>query len=356
MPQAVSGYAVIQAVTRALYADLLASSAWNSFIEAPDYDAVLRLLSESPYGQYLEIDPNLLTPRRTVYQVRQHLVDVYTKLIRLAPKPANDVLATLWHHYEVDNVKAALRGVEVGASWDQVLHLLYPMDPRIAVDTDRLQRMVEAPDVERAIEALAGTPYYDTLSHALTRYQSEHSLFPLEVALDLGYRRSLWQAVDALSGQDHKMALRTVGSFLDADNLLWALRYRVYRHLSEQEIINYTLSVGYRVKDRDIRQIARGGSIEEVIFRVYPDLASSLRGVALDTGEGLKQLERALLERSLSECRKAFIGYPFHIGLPLGYVWLSEYEIRDLTVIIEAKAAGTPTDTFVPMLVIAPHD
>lgn len=353
MAPAVSAYTVIHAVTRALYADLLSSSFWQSLIHAADYDAVLTLLSKSPYASYLEISPTLLTPRRTVYQIRHHLIDVYTKLIRLAPQPARDVVARLWRHYEVDNVKAALRGNEAGANWDQVLHLLYPMDRHIAVGADRLRQMVEAPGIEHAVEALDGTPYYEVLSHALARYHAERTLFPLEVALDLGYRRSLWETINGLSGLDHEMALRTVGNFLDGDNLLWAIRYQVYHGLSEEEIINYTLAVGYLVRDRSIRAIARGASIDEVVFRIYPEFQSELRGTALNSGEGLLRLERLILERALAECRRTFVGYPFHIGIPLGYVWLSEYEIRDLTVIIEAKAAGTPVEVFTPMLVVA---
>lgn len=353
MVSPVRAYTVVHAVTRALYADLLRPTSWQSLVQAPDYPAVLALLAETPYGAYLEIDRALLTPRRSVYQIRQHLSDVYRKLIRLAPDSAGDFLTKQWHHYEVDNVKAALRGNEAGATWEQVLHLLYPMGHNIDVGLDRLRQMVEASDIEHAIAQLSGTLYHEILSHALVRYHAEQSLFPLEVALDLGYRRLMWRAIDGLSGTDREMALATQGNFLDADNLLWAIRYRVYHHLSEEEIVNYTLPTGYVLNDRDIRDIARGEDLTEVVFRVYPQLVPELMGVGLDTGEGLRRLERALVDRTLEACRKAFVGYPFHIGIPLGYLWLSEYEIRDLTVIIEAKASGTPAERYLPMLVLA---
>jgi vacuolar-type H+-ATPase subunit C/Vma6 len=353
MAPSVDNYAVIHAVTRALYADLLPNSTWQSLIQTPDYATVLDLLSKSIYGIYLDINRPLLTPRRVVYQIRQHLIDVYTKLIRLAPPATCMVLQTLWHHYEVDNIKAALRGHVAGASWDRVLHLLYPMDRHTVVGIDLLRRIVEAPDIEKAVNVLDGLSYHQILVHALTRYYEEQSLFPLEVALDLGYRRLLWDCIFALKGIDHEMALRTIGTVLDSDNLLWAIRYRVYHHLSEEEIINYTLPVGYEVSDDDIRTIARGGDIADVVFKVYPEIKAQLSGVILDTGGGLRQLERALYKLALLRCRKAFIGYPFHIGIPLGYVWLNENEIRDLTIIVEAKAAGTPPDKFGPMLVMA---
>ena len=352
MTASVSAYSVIHAVTRALYADLFSEGMWHSLIQAPDYDAVLGLLSKSNYAPYLEVSRSLLTPRRAVYQIRQHLAYVYTKLIHLAPSSSGHVLESLWHHYEVDNIKAALRGYQAGASWDQVLHLLYPMDRHSVADVDRLSRIVQADDIEQAVEALRGTPYHQILLHALTRYHEERSLFPLEVALDLGYRRSLWERILGLRGLDRKMAQRTIGTVLDSDNLLWAIRYRVYHHLSEEEIINYTLPMGYEITDHNIRTIARGGRIADVVFGVYPELADELKDVTMDTGGGLRRLERALLQLALSRCRKAFAGYPFHIGIPLGYVWLNEHEIRDLTIIIEAKAAGTPLETFLPMLVM----
>ncbi|MBN1249417.1 MAG: V-type ATPase subunit [Anaerolineae bacterium] len=348
----VQAYALAQATVRALFADLLSQTQWEDLIRAPDYGAVVTLLSKTVYGPTLTIDRALLTPRRAAYQIRFHLADVYAKLIRINPPVAQSVLKVLWHHYEVDNIRVALRGVEAGATWDQVLHLLYPMRKYVTVTVDDLERMVRSGSVERAIEALKGTEYYAVLSHALTRYEDERSLFPLEVALDLGYRRTLWGSVLALKKRDREKALATIGTVLDIDNLLWALRFRVYHHLSEAEIINYTLPTGYEVRDDDIRLIAGGGDSAQAVFRAYPELRSGLRGISLDTGEGLGKLEQALLRLVISRCRRMFVGAPFHVGLPLAYVLLNEYEIRDVTLLIEAKAAGTPVDVFAPMLLM----
>jgi vacuolar-type H+-ATPase subunit C/Vma6 len=346
----VRAYALAQATVRALYAEVLSPQVWADLIHAADYGAVLSLLSKTVYAPTLRIDPALLTPRRAAYQIRFHLAETYAKLIRIIPATARSVLISLWHHYEVDNIRVALRGVEAGATWDQVLHLLYPMQQYVTVTITDLEEMVRAGSVARAIDVLKGNRYHGLLSHALTRYEEERSLFPLEIALDLGYRRTLWSSVLALKRPDRDKALATIGTVLDIDNLLWALRYRVYHHLSEAEIINYTLPTGYEVKDRDIRAIARGGDSAAVVLRVYPEVRESLRGVSLDTGEGLGRLENALLRLLIARCQRMFLGSPFHFGLPLALVLLNEYEIRDITLLIEAKAAGTPVDVFAPML------
>jgi vacuolar-type H+-ATPase subunit C/Vma6 len=52
------------------------------------------------------------------------------------------------------------------------------------------------------------------------------------------------------------------------------------------------------------------------------------------------------------QSRAAFIGYPFHIGIPLAYVVLNELEIQDLTVLVEAKSERMPAEEFQSHLVM----
>ncbi|MFP4344560.1 MAG: V-type ATPase subunit [Anaerolineales bacterium] len=347
----VTAYAQLQAMVRALYSKMLSLRTWNSLIQATDYDGTLTILKGTVYAPYLNLDREVLTPRRTVYQIHWHLIRSYTKLIRNAPHPGSQLLLQLWRLFEVDNLKAALRGIEVGAPWNQIRHLLVPVPSvdYVSLTLEDLERMVRSGSVVRAVERIAHTPYYATLVHALERYESEGHVFPLELALDLNYRRGLWESIEALQGKDREEALRMVGTILDNDNLLWAIRFRVYHQLSSQEIINYTLPMGYRVRDEDIRAIARGEEIRKVVARVYPELELWEVPQVQDDGSSrrwLAALELALERYVIRLCRRTFRGAPFHIGLPIAYLQLSEHEIRDLTLLIEAKASGTPQERF----------
>ncbi len=349
--QEVNAYSLVHATVRALYSTMLTPETWDALVQAQDFDAVLSVLSKTVYGPYLQIERQELTPRRAVYQIRWHLTDVYEKLIRLTPEPGRQLLLQYWRFYEVSNLKATLRGVEAGASWDQVRHLLFPMTRYITLTAADMEKMIRSGDMTRAIECTRHTPYYDTLVHALERYQAEKNLFPLEVALDLDYHRGLWQSVNRLTGTDHEQTLRIVGTVLDVDNLLWAIRYRVYHHLSEQEIINYTLPFGYQVRDEDIRAIAAGADIAQVVRRIYPDV-EGLEQLSERPTAGLAALELSLQRHIVKTCRAAFIGYPFHLGIPVAYLLLNEHEIKDLIVLIEAKASHIPTEMFASMLEI----
>jgi vacuolar-type H+-ATPase subunit C/Vma6 len=349
----VSTYSMVQATVRALYSTMLGPETWAALVQAKDFDAVLSVLSKTVYAPYLELKN--ITPRRAVYQIRRHLASIYEKLTRLLPEATGQLLLWLWRLYEVDDLKAVLRGIEAHATWEQILLLLYPKPRHASLSLDTMQRMVLSGDVARAVEFTRATPYYNALVHALDRYKAEKSLFPLEVALDLEHHRRLWQSIEELPESDRKHALRIVGSMLDMDNLLWAIRYRVYHHLSGEEIINYTLPLGYQVRDEDIRAIAAGADIAEIVKRIYPGIEMAEQiGDESTAGAGLQALELAFQRRIAAQCRAEFIGDPFHIGIPIAYLVLSEYETKDLTVLIEAKASRFPIETFAPIMVFEP--
>jgi len=351
MARGVTAYSLVNATVRALYAKMIEPRTWDALIHAQDLNALLSVLSKTGYDPYLQVKSQAMTPRRAAYQIRWRLAKTYTKIIRLTPEPGQALLLQLWRLYEVNNLKATLRGIETGASWDRVLYLLSPMDKHTTLSLSDMESMVRSGNIRRALNYIAHTPYYDTLIHALERYHVENNLFPLEVALDLAYRRELWKSINNLSGPDHEQAQRIVGTGLDTDNLLWAIRYRIYHKLSKQEIINYTLPYGYRVQDEDIRMIADGNPIAPIIQRLYPDIRVKSD---FEDSNDLSKLETALQRHLIKTCRKAFSGYPFHIGTPTAYLWLNEYEIKDLTMLIEAKASHLPIEMFAPLLVMQP--
>jgi V/A-type H+-transporting ATPase subunit C len=333
-----------------MYSTLLTPQGWIGLCDATDLSTLIRSLKETAYGPYLAaVQDKDLTPRRATYQIKHRMADAYTTVIRMSLPYTRPLLTQLYRHFELDNLKAVLRGIVTGASWDRVRYVLFPLGP---VSVLPAEAMVEAGSVGAAVERLRGTPYYDTLSHAMKRYTAEQSLFPLEVALDLDYWRELWRDANQLPGQDRAQALHIVGSLVDTNNLMWAVRYRVYHHLSEEEVINYTLPFGYRVRDEDIRGIAAGADISQVVERIYPDL-TNVGALLQEPQTGLPELELQLQRHVAEQCKAAFSGYPFHVGLPLAYAVLNELEIQDLTVLIEAKAVQMPTESFRPHLLMA---
>jgi len=346
----VSGYAAIHSRIRVMYSALLTPEDGASLRDAADLQGLVALLKDTPYGPYLTgVEDKDITPKWAIHQIKHRLADVYLTIIHSVPAHTRSLAIQLFRHFEIDNLKAILRGIVTNSTWDQVRDILFPLGSLSVLPA---QQMLESGNVEAAIAQLSSTPYYDTLTHALKRYSEEQSLFPLEVALDLNYWHKLWAKANQLPGRDRAEAMRIIGPLVDMTNLMWAIRYRVYYHLSEEEIINYTLPFGYRVRDEDIRSIAAGGDLVRALDRLYPGLGD-IETLLQEPERGLPKLELQLQRRIRQQFKAVFTSYPFQIGLPLAFAVLNELELQDLTVLIEAKSAQMPVDKFTPYLLMS---
>jgi V/A-type H+-transporting ATPase subunit C len=148
---------------------------------------------------------------------------------------------------------------------------------------------------------------------------------------------------------DREQATKIIGSLLDMNNLMWAIRYKIYHKLSEEELINYTLPFGFRVRDEDVRAIAAGADVAAIVTRTFPAI-SDVSALLDNPHTGLPKLEVQLKRQLMRQCVSAFIGNPFHIGVPLAFLILSDLEIQDLTILIEAKSSGVPDAGFRSLL------
>lgn len=343
----VSGYAAISARVRAMYSSLLSLQDFARLSDAPDFPTLITQLKQTAYGPYLEnLKDKDLTPQKVDLAIKGRLADSYYSVIHMAPEHARSLLKELYRYFEVQNLKAILRAVIIDPSWERLQDVLFPMESMTVLPT---QAMLESGSVGAAIELLQRTPYYETLSFAMKRYSAEQNLFALEVALDLYYWRQMWAEAKKLQGQDREQASKIIGSLMDVNNLMWVIRYKVYHQLSEEEIINYTLPFGYRVRDDDVRAIAAGADLAMVVGRVFPGIPD-LSALLEEPRRGLPKLEVILKRRLMEQCLAAFIGNPFHIGVPLAFLILSNVEVQDLTVLIEAKSSNMPEEEFLPYI------
>ncbi len=344
-----SGYAALNSRVRVLYSELLTPPEYTRLQEAPDFNSLIGMLSNTPYGPYLERAKDKgLSPHRAAYLARGYLADVYLSIIHGAPGNARPLLSQLYRHFEVNNLKAILRGIVSHTTWDQVRYVLFPVGSFSVLPA---QEMMETGTLAGATELLRGTPYYETVSYAMKRYSAEQSVFILEVAIDLDYWRTLWHEMQQLPFNDRMAAQKILGALIDMNNLMWAIRYRIFHHLSEEELINYTLPFGIRVKDDEIRAIAAGADYLQVAAKAFPEIVE-LNLAAERTDDRLLALERFLQSYVVYQCRAAFTGDPFTIGIPLGYLLLCEMEIQDLTVLFEAKGQQLSLEAYKRFIVM----
>jgi vacuolar-type H+-ATPase subunit C/Vma6 len=106
------------------------------------------------------------------------------------------------------------------------------------------------------------------------------------------------------------------------------------------------------VHDEDIRDIAAGADIPQVVARIFPGMPN-VETLLREPRKGLTELEVQLHRHVAEQCRAVFAGYPFQIGIPIAFLVLKEMETQDLTVLIEAKDSKVSADEFRPYLVLS---
>jgi V/A-type H+-transporting ATPase subunit C len=350
----VSAYAAISARVRAKAAGLLTPQDMVRLSEAPDFASLFIALKGTAYGPYLEnLKDKDIAPRRVITEVKRRLAESFDSVVQMAPVETRPLVKQLFRYFEVGNLKAVLRalvtvftGDAESGLWERVRDVLFPLGAASALPA---RAMLESGSIASAVELLHGTPYEDAMSFAMRRYSSEQNLFPIEVALDLTYWRHLWAEAKKLTGPDREHGVKIVGALLDMNNLMWAIRYKVYYKLSEEEVINYTLPFGYRVQDSDLRAIAAGADIASVVSKIYPSIPD-VNELLQEPQTGLPKLEVLLKRELLKQCLAAFVGSPFHIGIPLAFLVMSDLEVQDLIVLTEAKSSNLADEDYRPFL------
>jgi V/A-type H+-transporting ATPase subunit C len=350
----VLGYAAISSRVRAMSADLLSPQDIVRLSDTPDFSSLFTSLRGTAYGPYLDgLKDKDINPRQTIRQVKRRVAKSYYSVVQMSPVETRPLIKQLYRYFEIGNLKAVLRSIVAvqprsgeTSQWDRVRDVLFPLGADTVIPA---QAMVESGSIITAVDLLNGTPYEDVLAFAMKRYSTEQNLFPIEVALDLSYWRRLWAETKKLTGADREHGVKIIGSLLDMNNLMWAVRYKVYHKLSEEEIINYTLPFGYRVQDSDIRAIAAGADIASTISRLYPDI-SDVNDLLEEPKTGLPKLEVLLKRELLKRCKAAFLGSPFHIGIPLAFLVTMDLEAQDLIVLVEAKSTNLSEDDYRPFL------
>ncbi len=346
----VSEYASLHSRVRVMYGALLSSQDETKLHEAPDLPALVGMLKETPYGTFLTgLDDKAPNPRQVIYQIKKRISEIYMTVIHSSPATTRALLIHIFRHFELDNLKAVFRGIVVGSTWEEVRGILFPLGSLSVIPAEV---MLAAGTVEAALARMPHTPYSQTSAYALKRYTEEKELFPLEVALDLFYWRELWSNINHLADRDRTPTLRIMGKLLDMNNLMWAIRYRIYHHLSEEEIINYTLPFGYRIHDEDIRAIAAGADIARIVERHFPGI-NNIGELLQEPEHGLPILELQLQRNIRQSFIAIFTGYPFQIGLPLAFLQLLELELQDLIVLVEAKSSEVAAEKFTPYLILS---
>jgi V/A-type H+/Na+-transporting ATPase subunit C len=322
----VSSYAAAQGYIRARLSRLLDRATWARLLEANSPTELGQLLGHTGVAPAVTRDGAV-----HLRILRGEAATAGRAVARFLPRGSRELVAWYNERFAIENLKTVLRAVHYHLDRPRALSSLIPLRST----RWRWEALLEAGSVAAVIDQIRESPYARPLEHTMERYQQERRLFYLEVAIDLFYFQKLVRLIESQSGRDEADARQFLGRWIAVQNLLWAYRYRIYGRMTPEEIINYTLHRAFAAGLDTVRRVVLGSPLtieaERLGFRLSPGLSEM---------EALTQMELQA-ERERFRRATAIIGRPlFRLGGILGYLWLLEGEVHDLTVLVEGKTTG----------------
>jgi vacuolar-type H+-ATPase subunit C/Vma6 len=272
----------------------------------------------------------------------QRTIDLAKRLASYAPQDSRPLINLFAKSYEFACVKAILNASASKVDADEALRHIVPAGE---FTSDRCKDLIEAHNPGRVIEAIDDEAFKRFLAPKLT---GEAAGIQTISAVDQYYYMKMWAASNLPDPLDAQSAKALIGEAIDHMNILIAFRARLMgldaRTASTMMIqVNYGLSQAFNdLPDADsVQNLSR--ILEKTRYANILDAST--------TGANTK-VEYGLHREHAKTCVNMFAGSPFNVGLALAFLFLKNYELRDLFGLINAKANEVPTEQVLDSLVL----
>jgi len=342
----VANYAKVYARIRARVGALVDEGRIRELVEARPSDFLPALLDTAYKEQLTKSGVTTLDARRIEQSLKAELIDQYLMVLRSTRGAIRDVFEELLRRLEVKNLKALIRAQASAArtGTTKAVHV-YPVEDYFK---RRLSRLVDAKSLADLIAQLE-SPYQEVLEPVFPEYEATQRLLVLENALDADILGSIWAKLERLGRVDEALVRRIVGTEVDIVNLMTLLRCKAEEDIPVSTMQSYLLPFAYTLDFRadELEVVVEAESVAAAIRALsaseYKDVLSKSLPV-YESERSLLPFEDALWRQFFGTVRTTLKGYPINIGTIIGFLYLKELEIRNLSTIAVGKSNNLPSD------------
>ncbi|WP_083439581.1 V-type ATPase subunit [Acetobacterium bakii] len=327
-----SKHAAINTKALAMKARKISDQDYRELIKAKDLKEVFQYLRDNTYyGEFLQgLNPENL--HRTEFEA--HLNDLKIreteKLMHYLLGEEKIFFQTFLVHLEVESLRILIRGIARKDDLESLRGLLVYSQNNSKVPFERLMRVK---DWEEFKKLLVDTDYYRILE-IYKDISAEQDLIMVEKNLDRYYYDLLKNRLQKLNKKENQDLIDAQRRNIDLLNLIWIYRGKKFYDLSREELIAYSLRGGLEITERKLLDLVYTKDLVEMKELLknseYAFLFNHTKTIDLFME---RRRERYLHYMYLKLFNKADSG----LGRVVAYIRLLDFEIEDITSIIESK-------------------
>jgi len=319
----------------AMRANSLKPEDFRAMIREPDINGVFSYLRENTYyAPFLtEVDTTHL--HRQAIEIPLNRMRVYEieKLMHYLNDTDKRLITTYLMESDIESLRLLIRGLARNADLSEIVPMMVYSEKYTTVPFDKLVKVHSWDEFKKA---LINTDYYRILEIFKT-ISIDEDLFPVEKSLERHYYDKLRRTIEKLPKKENKKLITTFRKGIDLLNLIWFYRGKRFYHLSREELLAYALQGGLRIKEEDIQKLTEVKTMDDFMrvvsapkYEEYAFLFNHEKSIDL-------HMERR---------RERFLYFAFQslfnsddngLSKVIAYIRMAEFEIADITSIIESK-------------------
>ncbi len=295
---------------------------------------MIQALADTPYNVELAEALSRFTGVRAVDEgLSQNFSHTTQRILSFADGEARDLIEVVLLRYDLQSLRAIVRGKLTGRSQDEILGTVFPGGLLTEV---KLRELVQLPDVRAIADTL--TTWMHPLARAMREgadaLQRGGSLIDVESALDRAYVRYGRRIADTEGDGDLRRYLQAE---VTMTNAMTALKLRRIKDLPREERERFFVPGGTLPLERFLALADPQSSLSEIA-------SMRLFGAELSGTESLSDIERAIEQAFQRMAARMYMSDPLGVGVVIGYLARKAAEVSNLRVIAHARQLGIPED------------
>lgn len=322
----------INARIKVMKARLLPPQRLEEFLQAPDLDAVIQAVADTPYNIELQEALTRFTGVRAVDEaLSQNFYHTTRRILSFADGAPRRQIEVVLLRYDLQNLRAIVRGRHTGRAEEEILATLYPGGMLSEV---KLRELLQQPDLRAMADTLVTWmhPLGRALREGVDAAQRSGSLLDVEMALDRAYAQYGLRVADGEADGETTFR-RFLSAEVTATNVKTALKLRRMKDLTREERQRFFILGGSVSLDRFLTLADPQSSAADVA-------ALRLFGVELTGTESLLEMERAIDRGFQRMAAQMYLGDPLGLDVVIGYLTRKAAEVSNLRVIAHTKLLG----------------